>query len=111
MLGELADVDKEASLFLMDYFTQENFSRIYSANAVEGMGSPSVEATKEIEKESVCGAATVYRKKVNKPYWMALCCVTADAKEAFTQAMEKLYGEGCLAKVNKAVGGARRVID
>ena len=110
-LGAMADVDKEASLFLMDYYTQENFSRIYAANAVEGMGSPSVEATAEIEKESVGGAATIYRCKVNNPYWMALCCVTEDAKDAFTAAMEKLYGEGCVVKVGKAVGGARRVID
>ncbi|MBQ8604526.1 MAG: hypothetical protein IJ410_06765 [Oscillospiraceae bacterium] len=111
LLGEMADVDKEASLFLMDYYTQENFGRIYAANAVDGMGSPSVEATAEIEKESVGGAATIYRCKVNKPYWMVLCCVAEAAKEAFTATMEKLYGPGCVVPVNKAVAGARRVID
>ena len=111
ILGDMAEVDKEASLFLMDYYTQENFARIYAANAVEGMGSPSVETTKEIEKESVGGAATIYRNKVNKLYWMSLCCVTEEAKEAFTAAMTKLYGEGSVVKVGKPAGGARRVID
>lgn len=111
VLGEMADVDKEASLFLMDYYTQENFSRIYAANAVDGMGSPSVEATREIEKESVGGAATIYRNKVNVPYWMVLCCVAEEAREAFKATMEKLYGPDCVVPVNKAVGAARRVID
>ena len=75
------------------------------------MGSPSVDTTKEIEIESVGGTATIYRNKVNKLYWMSLCCVSEEAKEAFTAAMTKLYGEGSVVKVGKPAGGARRVID
>ncbi len=110
ILSEMEEVDKEAALFLMDYFTQENFGEIYAANAVEGMGSPSVETTKEIEKESV-GGAVKWHCKTKAPNWMVLCCVAEEAKEAFETAMKKLYGDECLEKLNVARKGAGRVID
>ena len=109
-LAEMEEVDKEASLFLMDYFTQENFGEIYAANAVEGMGSPSVETTKEIEKESV-GGAVKWHCKAKGINWMVLCCVADEAKDAFETAMKKLYGDYCLEKLNVARKGAGRVID
>ena len=109
-LADMEEVDKEAGLFLMDYFTQENFGVIYAENAVEGMGSPSVETTKEIEKESV-GGAVKWHCKTKAPNWMVLCCVCEEAKPAFETAMKKLYGEDCLEKLNVARKGASRVID
>ena len=109
-LAEMEEVDKEAGLFLMDYFTQENFGVIYAENAVEGIGSPSVETTKEIEKESA-GGAVKWHCKPRGTCWMVLCCVCEEAKPAFETAMKKLYGEDCLEKLNVARKGASRVID
>ena len=110
ILGEMEDADKEAALFLMDYFTQENFGVIYTENAVEGMGSPSVETTKEIEKESA-GGAVKWHTKPKGICWMVLCCVAEEAKEAFEAAMKKLFGDECLEKLNPARKPAGRVID
>jgi hypothetical protein len=74
------------------------------------MGSPSVETTKEIEKESA-GGAVKWHCKPRGTCWMVLCCVCEEAKPAFETAMKKLYGEGCLEKLNVARKGASRVID
>ena len=109
-LGEMEEVDKEAALFLMDYFTQENFGVIYAENAVDGMGSPSVETTKEIEKESA-GGAVKWHCKAKGECWMVLCCVAEDAVEAFEATMKKLFGDECLEKLNVARKPAGRVID
>lgn len=109
-LGEMEEVDKEAALFLMDYFTQENFGVIYAENAVDGMGSPSVETTKEIEKESV-GGAVKWHCKAKGECWMVLCCVAEDAVDAFEATMKKLFGDECLEKLNVARKPAGRVID
>ncbi len=110
VLGEMEETDKEAALFVMDYFTQENFGVIYAENAVEGMGSPSVETTKEIEKESV-GGAVKWHCKAKGACWMVLCCVAAEAKDAFEATMKKLFGDECLEKLNVARKPAGRVID
>lgn len=109
-LGEMEEVDKEAALFLMDYFTQENFGVIYAENAVDGIGSPSVETTKEIEKESV-GGAVKWHCKAKGECWMVLCCVAEDAVDAFEATMKKLFGDECLEKLNVARKPAGRVID
>lgn len=109
-LGEMEEVDKEAALFLMDYFTQENFGVIYAENAVDGMGSPSVETTKEIEKESV-GGAVKWHCKAKGECWMVLCCVAEDAVDVFETTMKKLFGDECLEKLNVARKPAGRVID
>jgi len=109
ILADMADVDKEASLFLMDYYTQENFAEIYAANAVDGMGSPSVEYTVEDEKEALAGAA-IWRCKPNEKYRSVLCCVADEAKEAFTQAMTKLYGEEAVTAVGLANHGTKVVM-
>lgn len=108
-LAGMADVDREACLFLLDYYTQENFGRIYAANAVDGMGSPSVEHTVHDEKESLPGAS-VWRCKANSQFWMTLCCVAEEAEEAFAAAMEKVFGEGCILPVSPAKTAARKVI-
>lgn len=100
-LGEMEEVDKEAALFLMDYYTQENFGLIYAENAVDGIGSPSVETTVEIEKESLSGAWK-WHCKPRGICWMTLCCVGEEAKPAFEAAMNKLFGEECLEKLNVA---------
>lgn len=110
LLADMSDVDKEACLFLMDYYTQENFGRIYAANAVDGVGSPSVEKTVEDEADSLRGAS-VWRCKVNHPYWMTLCCVEKDAEGAFLSAMEKLFGEGCYIPVGAAKSGMKKIIE
>jgi len=109
-LGAMEEVDKEAALFLMDYFTQENFGVIYAENAVDGMGSPSVETTKEIEKESV-GGAVKWHCKAKGECWMVLCCVAEDAVDVFEATMKKLFGDECLEKLNIARKPAGRVID
>lgn len=110
VLAEMEEVDKEAALFLMDYYTQENFGLIYAENAVDGMGSPSVETTVEVEKESLAGAWK-WHTKPRGICWMTLCCVADEAKEEFTAAMTKLFGENCIEKLNVAKKGAHRVID
>ena len=109
IVADMAEVDREACLFLMDYYTQENFGRIYAANAVDGMGSPAVEHTVHDEKESLPGAS-VWRCKANHPFWMTLCCVADDATEEFSRAMVKLFGEGCMMPVGPAKRAAGKVI-
>ena len=91
-LAELADVDKEAALFIMDYFTQENFGQIYAENAVDGIGSPTVETTVDAEKESAGGAVKWHCKAMFK-YNLVLACVSDEAKDAFNKAMANVYGE------------------
>ncbi len=108
ILSGMEDVDKEAALFLMDYYTQENFGAVYAENAEDGMGSPSVETTLEDEKEFLPGAAK-WHCKVNKPFWMTVCCVSDDAKDAFLTAMEKLFGKGCVDVVGMAKTGIVKV--
>ena len=102
------EVDKEACLFLLDYYTQENFGNIYAANAVDGIGSPSVEKTVEDKSDALRGAA-IWHCKVHQPYWMTLCCVADEAKDAFLAAMEKLFGEGCCIAVGMAKSGMEKV--
>ncbi len=109
ILAAMEDVDKEAAIFLLDYYTQENFGKIYAENAEDGTGSPSVETTLEDEKESLAGAAK-WHCKVNQPFWMTLCCVGHEAKETFTTAMEKLFGEGCVETVGFATGETKVII-
>ncbi|MBQ5327069.1 MAG: hypothetical protein J6K80_07690, partial [Oscillospiraceae bacterium] len=74
------------------------------------MGSPSVETTKEIEKESV-GGAVKWHCKAKGECWMVLCCVAEDAVDAFEATMKKLFGDECLEKLNVARKPAGRVID
>lgn len=108
-LAEMPRPDCEAALFVMDYFTQENFSRIYAANACDGIGSPTVERTLEARGESV-GGAIKWHNKIYYPYWMTLCCVSRDAQPAFEKAMARLFGENHTEKLSTARQPAARVI-
>ena len=95
-LCDMDDIDKEAVLFLMDYYTQENFEKIYSANAKGGAGSPSMGQSVDFkaEKSDIPGA------EPEKAAWMQLCCVSDKAKDAFVAAMEKMFGKDCVAQLN-----------
>ena len=101
-LASMENVDKEAALFMMDYYSQENFGVIYEANAAEGTGSPSVEETREDEKESAGGASQKWHCKPKFPYVLTVCCVADEAEDAFRKAIEHVYGEDCVEKLGIA---------
>lgn len=109
ILSAMEEPDCEAALFLMDYFTQENFAGIYAVNAVDGIGSPTVEQTVESRGETV-GGAIKWHNKIYNLYWMALCCVSGDAQEAFEKAMAHLFGENHTSKLSFAKQPAAKVI-
>lgn len=109
IFGKMEGRDKEAALFLMDYYTQENFAEIYAENAVDGIGSPSVERSLTAEKDSV-GGAIKWHNKVYNPYWMALCCVKDNAVAEFKTAMEKQFGAGCVKAVTVCAKPAAKIL-
>ncbi len=110
ILSQMEDVDKEACMFLLDYYTQENFGTIYAENAEDGTGSPSVETTLEDEKAFLPGAAK-WHLKVANGFWMTLCCVSDEAKDEFVKAMDKLFGQDSVAPVGFAKSGLVKVFE
>ena len=100
-LAAMGNVDKEAALFMMDYYSQENFGVVYEANAVEGTGSPSVEETRDDEKESA-GGAVQWHCTPKFPFTLTVCCVADEAEASFVKAMEAIYGEECVEKLSIA---------
>lgn len=109
-LAELDNVDQEAALFLMDYYTQENFGNIYAENATAGIGSPSVETSLDFEKDSVGGAAKWHCKGAFT-YNLVLSCVSEEAKSAYEKAMEHVFGEECLEEFGLAKHPAQKIIN
>ncbi len=108
--GEIEDPDRTALLYLMDYYTQENFADIYAENTDEGIGSPTVETTVEPEGVTL-GGAIKWHSRVYDPYWMTLCCVKEGVRERFVSSVEKIFGEGTVRKVSVARKPSMRLAD
>ncbi len=101
--------DKEALLYLLDYYTQENFSNIYAENSDDGVGAPVVEKSIDPLGETLDGAVKKWHSKPYDLYWMTLCCVSNVCADSFKKAMETVYGEGCVTKVGVARKPAARL--
>lgn len=96
------DLDLPAVLYLMDYYTQENFEQIYSANGADGAGSPSVGQSLEFKAEK-SGIAGITPKTAS---WCQLCCVTDSARADFICAMETIFGKECVVGLQCATAPA-----
>ncbi|MEG1863522.1 MAG: hypothetical protein RR198_07955 [Oscillospiraceae bacterium] len=104
-----ADCDKDAVLFLADYFTQENLTALYEKYAKPGIGAPVLEVTVPLNTTNI-GGCSKWRNHIYRPYWMVLCCVKDSAAPAFSKAMTNLFGENSLEVLSPAIGGAKELL-
>jgi hypothetical protein len=109
-LAEAENVDIGALLYVLDYYTQENFGKIYEVNSDDGIGSPTVEKSVEPIGETV-GGAIKYHSKVNEPYFLELLCVGDESESEFLKAIEKIWGKGSAIKLSFAKRPATKLID
>lgn len=106
-IEKMSNPEKESVLFLADFYTQENFEKLYRKNVTGGTGSPVVEATVKTEAET-CGKN--FDKCLPKTAdWKLLCCVKDDTKEIFTKAVEKIFGENCIEILHPATHSAVKI--
>ena len=106
-IEKMSNPEKESVLFLADFYTQENFEKLYRKNVTGGTGSPVVEATVKTEAET-CGKN--FDKCLPKTAdWKLLCCVKDGTKEIFTKAVEKIFGENCIEILHPATHSAVKI--
>lgn len=106
-IEKMPNPEKESVLFLADFYTQDNFEKIYRKNVTGGTGSPVVEATVKTEAES-CGKNFDKCLPQNAD-WKLLCCVKDTTKEVFTKAVEKIFGKNCIETLHPANHGAIKI--